>query len=227
MDEENIKIADILEALKNRWQLIVCISLIATIVSAVLSFFVIKPKYEASTKLFIGKETEDAKSSYSNNDVQMYQKLLKTYADVIGTRDLIEKAFDSEDITVNPEVALGNITITPKTDTQILEISYISEDKEECRDVVNAVANEFVDESKELIANSNVKIIEKVTLPKTQVSPNKKLNIVIAFLLGLLAGSGLAVMLEFLDNTFKDKEQIEKYLELPVLGSIPNSEIVK
>ena len=41
-----------------------------------------------------------------------------------------------------------------------------------------------------------------------------------------MIGAGLAILLEFLDNTFKDKEQIEKVLDLPVLGSIPNSEKV-
>lgn len=227
MEEDSFKIQDIIDALKDRWQLIVCITLVATIISAVLSFFVIKPKYQASTKLFIGKESEQKDSSYSSNDVQMYQKLLKTYADIILTRDLIEEAFNDENVEVNPDVALGSLTVTPKTDTQILVISYTSGNKEECKEVVEAVADKFVSKSTEFISNSNVKIVEKVTLPKAPVSPNKKLNIVIAFALGLMLGCGLALLLEILNNTFKDKEQVEKYLDLPVLGSIPNSEIAK
>lgn len=227
MDEESIKIQDIIDALKDRWQLIVCITLIATIFSAAFSFFVIKPKYKASTKLFIGKESDDKNSNYSNNDVQMYQKLLKTYADVITTRDLIEEAFNKDNIEMSPDTALSRLTVTPKTDTQILEISYTSGDKQECKDVVESVTNRFIEISSELISNSNVRVIEKATLPKSPISPNKKLNIAVAFMLGLIIGAGLAILLEFLDNTFKDKEQVEKILDLPVLGSIPNSEIVK
>ena len=227
MDEESIKIQDIIDALKDRWQIIVSITLVATIVSAFFSFFVIKPKYQASTKLFIGKESESKDSNYSNNDVQMYQKLLKTYADVISTRDLVEDAFNENNIDINPDAALSKLTVTPKTDTQILEISYKSGDKEECKEVVEAIADKFMGISSELISNSNVRIIEKVTLPKSPISPNKKLNIAVAFMLGLMIGAGLAILLEFLDNTFKDKEQVEKILDLPVLGSIPNSEVVK
>ena len=226
MEEENIKVQDIINALKDRWQLIVCITLIATIFSACFSFFIIKPKYSASTKLFIGKESDDKNSNYSNNDVQMYQKLLKTYADVITTRDLVEDAFNKDNIEINPDEALNKLTVTPKTDTQILQISYTSGDKQECKDVVDSVTNKFIEMSSELISNSNVRVIEKATLPKSPVSPNKKLNIAAAFLLGLMIGAGLAILLEFLDNTFKDKEQIEKILDLPVLGSIPNSEKV-
>ena len=227
MEEENFKMQDITSALKNRWQFIVCLTLIATIFAAVFSYFIIKPKYSASTKLFVGKETENSKTNYSNNDVQMYQKLLKTYSDVITTRDLIQTALNDADLNISADEALGNLTVTPKTDTQILEIGYTSADKQECKDVVDAVANEFVKESTDLISNSNVKIIEKVTLPKAPVSPNKKMNMAIAFILGLMLGCAISILLEFLDNTFKDKEQVEKILNLPVLGSIPNTEVIK
>ena len=47
------------------------------------------------------------------------------------------------------------------------------------------------------------------------------MNIAIAFLLGLMIGVGLALLLEFLDNTFKNKEQLEREFEIPVIGSIP------
>ena len=47
------------------------------------------------------------------------------------------------------------------------------------------------------------------------------MNIAIAFLLGLMIGVGLAFLLEFLDNTFKNKDQLERELEIPVIGTIP------
>jgi capsular polysaccharide biosynthesis protein len=81
--------------------------------------------------------------------------------------------------------------------------------------------------STDLISNANVKIVESVTLPESPVSPNKKLNIAVAFALGLMVGVGLALLLEFMDNTFKDKEQIEKIVGIPTLGSIPNFDSMK
>ena len=56
--------------------MIVAITLSATLISGILSFFVIKPVYETSTKLFIGKE-ESEDTVYNTNDIQMYQKLLQ------------------------------------------------------------------------------------------------------------------------------------------------------
>ena len=47
------------------------------------------------------------------------------------------------------------------------------------------------------------------------------LKIAFIFLLGLMVGVGLAFLLEFLDNTFKNKDQLEREFQIPVIGSIP------
>ena len=87
--------------------------------------------------------------------------------------------------------------------------------------MLKAISNEFIKISKELVPNGNVRVIEAVELPKNPVSPNKVMNIAIAFLLGLMVSVGLVFLLEYLDNTYKTKEQLENELELPVLGTIP------
>jgi capsular polysaccharide biosynthesis protein len=220
-NEEFIKVEDILYVLMKRWKMILGITLSTVFMVGIISFFVIAPKYEASAKVFIGKEITQDKN-YNANDVQMYQRLLKTYAEIITTSDLIEKAIDKENLHITSEKILGNLTVNPRTDTQILEVKYRDTNKEQTSEVVNAVINQFIESSKDLIPNGNVQIIESVKDPEKAVSPNKKLNIAIAFLLGLMISVGLAFLLEFLDNTFKTKEQVEQILGVPVIGTIPD-----
>ena len=223
MNEEIIRIEDIVDVLTKRWKMILSITLAATLISAVVSFFLIAPKYEARTKLFIGKEnTQTQDQSYNNNDVQMYQKLLKTYAEVIMTKDLVGQAINSNDLDLKEEDVLKSLTVTPRADTQILEISYINVDPVIAQEVVESVTENFINYSTELIPNGNVKIIESVRVPEKPVSPNKKMNIAIAFLLGLMVSIGLSFLIEFMDNTFKTKEHIENILDLPAIGVIPN-----
>lgn len=220
MEEQEIRLDEIFDALKKRWLMIVSITLTAAIIAAVLSFFVIKPKYEASTKLFIGKEEAESQG-YSQNDVTMYQKLMKTYTATIKTKDLVEKALGSSNSEVNIKNVLENLTVTSLTDTQILEIKYESIDPIEAKNVIEEITDEFIETSKKLVPNGNIQIIESVQLPEEPVSPNKKMNIAIAFALGLMVGVGLALLLEFLDNTFKTKEQVEREFDIPVIGTIP------
>jgi len=225
MNEENIKIKDIIDGLKKRWQLIVTITLIATIISAVVSFFIIKPKYEASAKLFVGKEATT--ENYNNSDITMYQQLVKTYTSLIKTEDLISKALKDNNIDLDPKIVVSKLSAEQITNTQLMQVKYISKNKEEAANVVKAVTDEFIKESSALIKNADVKIIESVKLPEKPVSPNKKMNIAIAMLLGLMVGVGLALLLEFMDNTFKDKESLEDIIGVPVLGAIPDQEKVK
>ena len=152
----------------------------------------------------------------------MYQKLLKTYAEVIQTKDLVGQATEKSNLDLDAGDVLKSLTVTPRADTQILEISYINVDPVVSQKVVESVTDQFIEYSTELIPNGNVKIIESVRVPEKPVSPNKKMNIAIAFLLGLMVSVGLSFLIEFMDNTFKTKEQIENILDLPAIGVIPN-----
>lgn len=229
-NEESIDLRDFIYAIKKRWQMIASITLIFTIAVTIISFFVIKPKYESNTLLFVGKDntgTQTQNQQTDANDIQMYQKLLKTYAAVITTEDMISKAMNDANIDVSSEKILGGLTVTPETDTQIIEIKYVGTDKKQAKDIVEAVTNEFIKKSSELVAGPNVKVIQEPKVPDSPISPNKKLNISIAFLLGLIVGVGGAVLLEMLDTTFKTKKQLEEILGVPVLGVIPDTEKVK
>ena len=215
-----ISISEILDSLKKRWKLIVVITLCATLLSGVVSFFVIKPQYEATTKVFIGKE-EGTEQGYNQSDVIMYKQLMKTYLETVKTKDLIGRALEGVKTELEVKEVLAGLTVTNVTDTQILEIKFKGKNPEEARDIVAAVTGEFINTSKTLVANGNVRGIEEVVVPENPVSPNKKMNIAIAFLLGLMVSVGLCFLLEFMDNSFKNKDQVEQELGIPVIGLIP------
>ena len=224
MEEQVISLSEIFEAIKKRWIMIVAITLTATIISGVLSFFVIDPVYETSTKVFIGKEENDD-AAYNSGDIQMYQQLLQTYAQAIQTKDLVNRAISGLSYDeLEASGVVNSLTVTPISSTQILEIKYQSKNPEEAKDVLKSVTDEFIVTAKELVPNGNVRVIEEVELPEEPVSPNKVMNIAIAFLLGLMVSVGLVFLLEYLDNTYKNKEQLEKDLGIPVLGAIPDVE---
>ena len=230
MEENTISLQEIAYALKKRWKLIVLITIVATLVSAILSFFVIKPQYEAKAKLFIGKQETQENNAYNNSDVMMYQQLMKTYAELVKTSDLVTKAVKSANLDYNQDEIKGilnNLTATPSADTQILDLSYKGRNPKEVLKVTEAITNEFISESKELIPNGNVQVIQKSELPEHPVSPNKKLNILIAFVLGLMVGVGVVLLMEYLDNTFKSREELEKALELPIIGAIPDYDSIE
>lgn len=224
MEEQVISISEIIDAVKKRWKIIVLTTVLATVVSGIFSFFVISPTYEASTKIFIGKEGAESEG-YNSSDVSMYQNLIKTYSELIKTKDLVNKAIDNSQYDLSVNSVLNGITVNTLTGTQILQISYQSKSPSVAKNILESITNEFITKAEELVPNGNVKILESVELPKNPVAPNKTMNIAIAFILGMMVGFGIVFLLEYLDNTYKNKEQLEKDLDIPVLGVIPMSDL--
>ena len=96
------------------------------------------------------------------------------------------------------------------------------------RDVT--VANEIyvmlakrVEEAKvaEASVATEVQVVDSGTLPEKPAKPKKALTLLLAALLGALASSGFVVVRELLNRTIKNSDDVESYLELPVLGSVP------
>jgi len=69
---------------------------------------------------------------------------------------------------------------------------------------------------------SNVSIVDVAAAPLTPSSPQRARDLIAAALAGLLGGVGLAFALERHDDTFKDAEEVESYLRVPQLGTIPD-----
>ena len=224
MEEQVISISEIIDAVKKRWKIIALTTVLATVVSGIFSFFVISPTYEASTKIFIGKEGAESEG-YNSSDVSMYQNLIKTYSELIKTKDLVNKAINNSQYDLSVNNVLNGITVNTLTGTQILQISYQSKSPSIAKNILESVTNEFITKAEELVPNGNVKVLESVELPKNPVAPNKTMNIAIAFILGMMVGFGIVFLLEYLDNTYKNKEQLEKDLDIPVLGVIPMSDL--
>ena len=70
---------------------------------------------------------------------------------------------------------------------------------------------------------NEVSIATYSRMPKTPIGPQRMRNILIAFLLSLGVGIGLAFLLDFLDDTVKSIDDVDRYLHLPALAMIPAS----
>ena len=123
MEEETISISEIIQIIKSKWKIIIIVTLTATIISALYSFFLVTPVYTSSLKVFIGKDTME-KKEYSTGDVTLYQNLLKTYSELITTDDLIEKAVEKSHLDVLPEAVAGGLSVSQGEETQIMTIKY-------------------------------------------------------------------------------------------------------
>jgi succinoglycan biosynthesis transport protein ExoP len=71
------------------------------------------------------------------------------------------------------------------------------------------------------LQSSNIRVVDPAMIPAYPSRPAKARNIMLAFLVGLVGGIGLALMREYLDNTVKTPDDIETLARLPSLAVVP------
>ncbi|MFP7470585.1 Wzz/FepE/Etk N-terminal domain-containing protein [Niallia taxi] len=219
--EETISLKELFHTLKKRITLIISITLLAMIVSAVVSYFVLTPEYKSSTQILVN-QTKDDQSVYNYNEVQTNVQLISTYSVIIKSAAILNNVKNDLDLDFSVSDLNDKITVESAQNSQIMTVSVTDPDPALALNIANKTAEVFEKEIKEIMSVDNVSILPLANDQENQspVSPNPPLNIVIAAVIGLLIGIGIAFLLDYLDNTVKTEQDIEKLLELPVLGAI-------
>lgn len=96
------------------------------------------------------------------------------------------------------------------------------EKQQQIRDTLNLkITQETIDQA--IPKSSTVRIIDPAEEGYAPVRPNKPLNITLGLIVGLIAGIGLAFFIEYLDTSVKTLDDVERALQAPVLGVIPQN----
>ncbi|MEW6242824.1 MAG: Wzz/FepE/Etk N-terminal domain-containing protein [Bacillota bacterium] len=217
-DTLEIDLREYLRVLKKRWWVLAMIIVVAVGTSAILSFFVLPPVYSASvTLIVIGKETPIV--DYTT--VMLHRQLVKTYREIAKSRTVMEKVISDLDLDFTVAEFQNKVKVDTVRDTEILKIEAEDTDPRIAVVIVQAVAQAFIDQVRSIMRVENVEIIDPPLEPILPVRPRPKLNLAIAGVLGLMIGVLVVFLLEYLDNTIKTPEDVQRYLNLPVLGVIP------
>jgi capsular exopolysaccharide synthesis family protein len=74
------------------------------------------------------------------------------------------------------------------------------------------------------IHTNNVSLVEKASRPSFPIRPDKKKIAALGLVVGLALGMGLVLARDYLDNTLKDPDEVERYLHLDLLAAVPQYE---
>lgn len=131
--EQELDLIQYWEVLKKRWKVIVIIPLIAALTSGIVSFFVLKPVYEASTTLIVGKKSSDPNQNSQLLDYNVLlanQQLAKTYATIAKSRTVEENVIKDLRLNLTYENLDKNIVVDSLKNTEVLEIKVTNTDPE-------------------------------------------------------------------------------------------------
>ncbi len=220
--EETIDLKEYFQIIKKRAWIIVLITTIAMIVSGIISFFVLSPVYETKTTLIVNSDKAPGTDVITGDQINVSQKLAVTYGEIIKSKVVLDEVAKELKIKGGYSEIEKKLSVSPVTDTQILEVSVQDHNPKRAADIANAMPKVFTKEVKRITKASNVEVIDKAIVPKIPVKPNKVMNIAIAGVLGVMISLFVIFLLEYMDNKIKSPQDIQKYLELPLLGVVPH-----
>ena len=223
--EETIDLREYFAIIKKRFWIIAIITVVAMVVSGVISFFMLSPVYESKSTLIVNTEKNEETQMITGDQFSVSQKLAVTYGEIIKSRAVLESVISNLKLDSEYEDLVGQITVSPVKDTQIISISVQDTNPKKARDIANEIPKVFEKEVKRITKANDIQVIDKAILPQNPIKPNKIMNVAIAAVLGMMIGLFVVFVLEYLDNKIKTPQDVEKHLDLPILGVIPNEKI--
>ncbi len=220
--EETISLKELFLTLKKRLTLIIIITAIATATSGIVSYFLLTPIYQSSTQILVNQSKNNQQQVYNPQELQTNLQLINTYNVIIKSPAILDEVILKEGLNMSAGALNGMITVSSEQDSQVVNISVQNEDPEKAATIANSIATTFQQEVPNLMNVDNVSILSEAKLGENPapIKPQPVLNMAIALVVGLMAGVGLAFLLEYLDNTIKTEQDVEHQLGLPVLGVI-------
>ncbi|CEN79985.1 YveK family protein [Paraclostridium sordellii] len=226
--EETIDLREYFHIIKKRAWMIALITILAMVTSGIISFFVLSPVYEADTTLIVNTEqSKETNNMITGDQLNVTQKLTLTYGQIIKSRTVLDSVIKKLDLNMDYEVLEKKIAVSPVKDTQIMSVTVQDTNPEEARDIANCIPKIFTKEVKRITKANSVEVIDKAITPEQPVKPSKVMNISIAAVLGFMISMGIVFTLEYMDNKIKSPQDIEKYIDLPILGVVPNENMDK
>lgn len=219
--EDSISLRDILALMKKRWLSIIALGVLAMGISAVVSFFFMTPIYQASTQILVSRTAADTLTQQSGARFNEDGEYVETYSVIMKSPYILNQVIEELDLKTTFKELNQNVKVTQEGESQVVTVKVEHEDASQTVIVTNEIANVFQREITQLMGIENVTVLSAAELQKNPipVKPNPIINIAAGLIVGLVAGVGLALLLDYFDQTIKTEQDVES-LGFTILGTV-------
>jgi len=209
----------LLAILRRWWWLLV----LGVVVGGGASFGVSKamtPIYQSSTTLLVNQTQTPGVIAY--NDILTSERLTKTYRELVTNRPVLEEVVDRVGQPESAQSLRDMVSVSVIRDTQLLRLSVENDDPIMATMLANATAQAFIDQNEgvDLSRAGSVSVVEPAVVPANPVKPQVLLNVILGLIGGLVVAGGLVVVMEYLDDTVKSEQDVERLSGLTTLGLV-------
>ena len=221
-DEIEIDLSEVFRVLLDKIWVIILAGVIAALAVAAGTILFITPQYESTTKMYVLSKQDS--NTLTSQDMQTSLSLTKDYAELIKSRTVTEGVITQLNLDMTHEELLKKMSVDSATDTRILSISVKDADPYVACEIANAIRDVAANHIKNVMDIDAVNIVETANIPDHKVSPSITRNGLIGGIAGVVIAVAIVLISYLSNDTIKTQEDVERYLGLSTLGSIPMSE---
>ena len=218
-DRVEIDLLELLFAFRRRILWIVLAAILGGGISFAGTRVLMTPMYESTTTMLV-LTSETTLSSLS--ELQLGTQLTNDYEILTKSRAVLETVIENLNLNLGYEQLNNMVSISNPEDIRIMEITLTYPDPEEAKTIVDEIASvtsEFIGDQMEGIPP---KIIDHGEVPSGPSSPSVSRNTLLGILLGIVVSCGIITVITVMDDTIRTEEDIEYYLGIPTLASVPD-----
>ena len=201
---KEIDLKELFQVIKKRLWIVAVITILFTTFAGVYSAFFTTPMYQSSSRIIINADAE-------------YRKTLQV---IIEDSTVMEKVSQELNLERSPEALAGQITVQSIDASQVVSISVIDTNPEMAASIANTTAKVFKEEIVNIVNFNNVQLLSDAQINNQPINDNQTRTILIGLIVGLVAGIGLVLFLDSLDDSVNSEDDVEEFLGVPVLGKV-------
>lgn len=223
---DEIELSELFKILKQNIQMIIVVSLIFTVGGFLFTKLFIKPQYQSQATLIVNNRREEG-SNITTDEMNTARNLAGVYSIIIKSDSVLGTVVDNLALDMETETLSKKISVAAVDNTQVMKVTVKDGSAKRAQDIASELVKVSPDFIVEMVEAGSVKVISDAKLNENKVSPNLKMNVLVSFVLGMMLSVGYVLVTHMLDRTFKSESDIEKILDVPVLGIIPNVDSVR
>ena len=214
-----IDVLELFHVLLNKFWIILLAGIIAGLAFIGGTILFITPQYESTTKMYVLSKQDN--NTLTQQDMQTSLSLTKDYAEMIQSRTVTEAVIAQLGLDMTHEQLVNKISVSNTTDTRIITISVLDKDPYMARDIANAVRDTAAEHIKNVMNSEAVNVVDEANIPAEKYSPSVSKNGLIGGVLGCMIAVAIILIRFIMNDTIQTAEDVERYLQLSTLGTIP------
>lgn len=220
-----MNLLDFLRVLRRSWVLVVAVTLLGILCSAV-SVLLVKPTYTAETQLFVAIQSSGSVQELQQGNT-FSQARVQSYVKTVTAPVVLQPVIDSLGLSTSAAALARQVKATNDMNTVLINISVEDTSPVRAAATAEAVARSLIAAVDKLerpttggTSPVNLSVIAPAEAPEQPSAPNTKLNLGFGTLLGLLAGVGAALTRSVLDTRIRGEADVQRTIQTPILGGI-------